>query len=374
MEISEWLTVLSEMAVFVAAAIVYLRGKESRKKGTRTKFMLVGVSFLVVAIATILFSFEETILLRTLQTIFWAVVMNLAISEMTRLSQLKYLNLILAFSAVSITGSINIETISLFLSLLMASMSFIVLVMFTGSYLRHGGILGFVGTLTGILLLITSRDIAAAYSYWFIPGLFLAISILSAAHVDVNFHRVKPHETKRINAGKEKRQGEAWSALMHLLVYVVITNLSIILAVVGLHELGHFLVGRELGCTGQAVFIDTLKTGPYTALSCPQGVPQNILALGGALLVLPFGLIFFLLRKYPERNFGFVIYGLGMIMSALDFSVAFAMASVLYVSIVAGILFIVVGEALLINTYIEYSALENDEQKERDNAEQQPEP
>ncbi|NIO45174.1 MAG: hypothetical protein GTN36_06530 [Candidatus Aenigmarchaeota archaeon] len=125
-------------------------------------------------------------------------------------------------------------------------------------------------------------------------------------------------------------------------------NLSILSVTLTLHESGHLYVGYLSGCNGRIILIDLENTKTYTEVKCNMPVNEVILSLGCFLFVIPFAILFLLLNM-PEKNFFYVILGLGLSTSSLDILGILNNDVVFYTLVTLGTFLVIYGEALLIN-------------------------
>lgn len=138
-------------------------------------------------------------------------------------------------------------------------------------------------------------------------------------------------------------------------LYFMLFNASILSITLTLHEMGHLYIGILNGCTGRIVMID-LKSSKansqtYTEIECDKPVNDSILSLGCYLFVIPFAILFLLLNM-PERNFFYVILGIGLSTSSLDIVGIINNDIIFYVLVTLGTFLIIYGESLLVNSRI----------------------
>ena len=131
-------------------------------------------------------------------------------------------------------------------------------------------------------------------------------------------------------------------------LYFILFNSSILSITVVLHEFGHLYIGYLGGCTGKVVLIDTVKNMTYTELQCQNIINGTLLSLGAFLFIIPLSILFLLLRM-PERNFFYVILGLGVSTSSLDILSIFNSSILFYALITFGTFLVIYGESILIN-------------------------
>ena len=128
-------------------------------------------------------------------------------------------------------------------------------------------------------------------------------------------------------------------------------NASILSVTLTLHEMGHLYIGTLNGCTGRIVLIDLKNDKTYTEIECDKPVNDFILSLGCYLFVIPFSILFLLLNM-PERNFFYVILGIGLSTSSLDIMGVLNNNIIFYILVTLGTFLIIYGESLLVNSRI----------------------
>jgi len=166
--------------------------------------------------------------------------------------------------------------------------------------------------------------------------------------------------SKRLKSSRNRdiKSASIWKSSMHLLSYIILLNIAIFFITIVLHEAGHLAVGHALGCSGGNIvltdLINPLPPGPYTNLICPVGIQQNMLLflyMSGFLFIVPFGLAFLSLKKFPEKNLTYLVLGSGFILGAMDiyyvsFSFIFS-----YLSVVVGLVLFCLGEIILVDEH-----------------------
>lgn len=135
-------------------------------------------------------------------------------------------------------------------------------------------------------------------------------------------------------------------APLSLMLYTILFNVLIISATLLLHEAGHFLTGIYAGCTNIKLVIIDSTLGTYTEMSCPHEQAFYFPLAGAFLLVLPFSLLFLLLKEFPERHFIWICLGFNLIIAVADFP---AFVPLQFFIFFLGVCLIVLGEILLID-------------------------
>lgn len=135
-----------------------------------------------------------------------------------------------------------------------------------------------------------------------------------------------------------------------IFIYIVLFNVAILCTSVILHEGGHYLVGTLLdGCEGVIILYDTQMFGPYTVLECPESVDVSLLYLTGLLLMIPYGLLFLILKEFPERHYFVIILGLSVFGASLDFQALTGSELVFIIRLIGGAVIFLIGEYLLLD-------------------------
>jgi hypothetical protein len=134
-------------------------------------------------------------------------------------------------------------------------------------------------------------------------------------------------------------------------LYFMLFNSSILSVTLTLHEMGHLYIGTLNDCIGRIVLIDLKSSKTYTEIECDKPVNDFILSLGCYLFVIPFSILFLLLNM-PERNFFYVILGIGLSTSSLDILGVLNNNIIFYILVTLGTFLIIYGESLLINSRI----------------------
>jgi len=134
-------------------------------------------------------------------------------------------------------------------------------------------------------------------------------------------------------------------------LYFMLFNASIFSLTISSHEIGHLYVGYLNGCTGRIILFDMKGSQTYTEIQCKEHISNITTALGSYLFVIPLSLLFLLLNT-PEKNFFYVIFGLGLSTSSLDIFGLINSDLVFYGLLTLGTLLVIYGEVLLVNSYI----------------------
>jgi hypothetical protein len=360
-----FLIMLSHAAIAAIAAMIFI---QKRRFDFRSSlyFLLIGASFFSMAAMNLLvflglpvpYHFE----ISAIHTLFWSLLFALIIARISGMNRLKSMTVLvlasifIAFS-VSMTGWV---LMAMFLGYYLSAISFFVLFVFSTRRVKNSGIYGqlaaFISTFLAIL------GISPMNAMWVVPNILLAVGFAYFMKFGLAFnHFVRPYKLELINRDGEGRIISPWKPFSYIFSYMLLLNITIFVTSTGLHEFGHLAVGRLLGCSGgTVVLIDLLNPslpGPYTSLLCPPSIQENIipfLGLSGFAFIIPFGLLFLLLRRFPEKNLSYVIFGMGFILASMDFLLIIPESIVLYASTVLGMAFICIGEIFLVNDYISY--------------------
>jgi len=127
---------------------------------------------------------------------------------------------------------------------------------------------------------------------------------------------------------------------------MIIMNIAILIATLTIHELGHALAGKFLGCANaKAVIYDSQSSNPYTELVC-QEKNQKAAYISGLMLTTLFGMSFLLFERKNEKIFSLIITSFGFFLAALDIVEVTGMSIMQYIFIFIGLSGLVIGQFL----------------------------
>lgn len=353
------LNTASEFLIFIATIIVFVQSKDKALPRHRIYLLIIGASFLLIGgmgLAAYPGQPVNIDKISAAQTLFWYSLLSITVAEIAGINRLKYLLLLVLSAAVLLPLSPNSVLALDVLAEFLGALSFFTLFIMARHRLKYAGFFGLAGALAGIMTDIALGNPASANSLVFVRNAFIILGLANLVKFGPRFEEFinPPKVVWSAFEGREKLK-EFLLPLVYLITYVSVLNIALMFATLSLHELGHFVAGSSMGCTGEIVLWNTFSPTPYTSMSCPPQTSATVLSAGGGLLVAPFGLVFFLLRRYPERNLGWIVYGLGISMSAFDISSVLGIKSIFYPAVILGAAMLCIGEALLINEYVSYS-------------------
>ncbi|MFH8092886.1 MAG: M50 family metallopeptidase [Candidatus Aenigmatarchaeota archaeon] len=126
---------------------------------------------------------------------------------------------------------------------------------------------------------------------------------------------------------------------------MIIINITILIATVSIHELGHAFVGKLIGCVNaKAVIYDSSSSNPYTELLCDKNISTTYLA--GLIFTTLFGLSFMFFDKNSQKALTLIIIGFGILLAALDMVEITGINLMKYVFIFFGLLSLVIGQVI----------------------------
>ncbi len=127
---------------------------------------------------------------------------------------------------------------------------------------------------------------------------------------------------------------------------MIIINIVILISTLSLHELGHALSGKILGCaSAKAVIFDTNYNNPYTELVC-QDSQQKTAYAAGFIITTFFGLTFLAFEDKKQRILSLVVIGFGIFLAALDIVEITGVSIMQYIFILFGLISLVIGQIL----------------------------
>lgn len=132
-----------------------------------------------------------------------------------------------------------------------------------------------------------------------------------------------------------------------IIFYIILLNITISITILNLQIYGHLFVGGLFGCPVGKIVFDVETGTAQTLLECNKAVPQFMQNASAFFFVLPFALLFLLIRGFPEMNLFFVILGLNMAFSQQNLAAMFGIPNIL--TSLVGIGLFIFGEMRIVN-------------------------
>jgi hypothetical protein len=139
---------------------------------------------------------------------------------------------------------------------------------------------------------------------------------------------------------------KAHSAIAKSLGKMMILGLVVVVSVVVLHEAGHYLAGRAIGCSNVEVVLLDSEYQTYTKMNCQN--PSNLMFLSGLVLILPLSVVLL----FFNRSYSLIIFGFNLLVSSSDFSYFPVLFS--QFAMITGFLTVMGGEASVVNYHLKY--------------------
>ncbi|MCK5233918.1 MAG: hypothetical protein KAJ91_03805 [Candidatus Aenigmarchaeota archaeon] len=343
---------ITDFALFLILALVSLQWTGREKARVRFYFSIMAVSFFFAgAYETAMLSSNVSAQFHYIHVLFSAMVFSFFAAEMCGIKKIKSVSVVLALVILLVSGSVNIVRMTYLVAVVINFISFFVLFEFAHGRMKTTGVLGLIATSFGAAIVFADVPSLTFERFWFVANIFFGASFAVLLYSSHNSKFLLPRNVRIVFDESKLSFSKAVKPLLYIILYLALMNVVLVFASLALHEAGHFFIGSMHSCTGEVVLFNSDNTGPYTMLSCPKDAPMNIINMAGFLFILPFAAMFFMLKKYPERNFGLIIVGIALVMSSLDFSAALP-ADIVRMIMLLGTLLLGIGEALLISAYI----------------------
>lgn len=140
---------------------------------------------------------------------------------------------------------------------------------------------------------------------------------------------------------------------LEILLFILVINSLVFLAVSLLHELGHAVLGTLSGCQGISVILDVQQISFYTMMECQAQISSLAVFWSSYILILPLSLAFLLLEDFKVTYLGYIMLG-GNIMGSVADAAVYSDAAILrYFLIIVGLALIIVGEDRMIETTVQ---------------------
>jgi len=347
-------TAISEILIFILCQLVFIQRRRQDFKAS-LYILLIGVSFLFTGYLFLMqalgFGLPFTPEIKIIQTVMVALLLILTVAKISGIKKIEFLIPLLFIPLITFFYNIGWQFITMSIALYISGIVFFILFLLSTREIKYSGLFGLAYIISLIIITLTS-GLQLIETVLFIPNILLLLAFTYFMRYGLEFnHFIHPHKFDM------KKSRNLWISFLRLMVYITLLNVSIFASSIVLHELGHLATGNFYGCEGgQIIIMDLLPEtpDPYTELTCPEPVQEIILALSGFFFVIPFGAVFLFLRRFPEKNFAYVIFGLAIQLGALDMLVALPYPYIPYVFMFVGMFIIALGELLLIYDYTEH--------------------
>ncbi|MBU0530237.1 MAG: hypothetical protein ABIH52_03060 [Candidatus Aenigmatarchaeota archaeon] len=345
------ISAISELLIFILCQLIFLQRKKQNFQAS-LYFMLIGASFLVTGylfmMSSIGFELPFTLEAKVLQIVWIAFFLILLLARISNIRKLEFLIPLLFVPLLVVFYNTPWQTITMSIAHYIIGIVFFILFILSTRKIKHSGLFGLAYVFSIILILLTS-GLSGLNEIIFIPNILLLIAFVYFIRYGLEFdHFVRPQKLKI------KLMRSPLLSFLRLIVYITLLNASILSASLVLHEAGHLTTGAIYGCQGGTIIILDLfpeTPDPYTELTCPEPIQEVILALSGFMFVIPFGIIFLFLRRFPEKNFAYVVFGMAISLGAQDMLLAFPFLYIPYIFMFVGTFIAALGELLLIYDY-----------------------
>lgn len=129
---------------------------------------------------------------------------------------------------------------------------------------------------------------------------------------------------------------------------MIILNIIVLITVLALHEFGHALGGKLIGCDEIKAVIFDSRNGAYTELNCKQNEEkQNIAYLSSLIFTGLFGLSFLTFDKKTQKSMIFVALGFGILLAGIDIVVVTGLEFMKQLFVLFGLTIMILGEILV---------------------------
>jgi len=126
---------------------------------------------------------------------------------------------------------------------------------------------------------------------------------------------------------------------------MIIINIAILISTLTIHELGHALAGKMLGCaSAKAIIFDSNSLNPYTELNCQKEEKTTYAA--GLLLTSIFGFSFLASETKSQKTLSLVIIGFGIFLASLDVVELTSLNFMQYIFMFSGLAVLISGQIL----------------------------
>lgn len=286
----------------------------------------------------------DFILMQVVLTTVGSVLILYSVYQITGNRNLVYLLIFFITAVFAINFSVRAFFITtLAVSYFLTMIVFLDLAIVSNYYLRIAGYFGLF--YAGASIAISSFILFGSESHrlpWFLPTI-LVFFVFYFINMDVSRLGI----IKRIVIGKTKKfQAINYFVVFgRFLVFVVSMNGFVLISSIAIHELGHALAAQYYGCENlKAVIYDVIA--PHTEFRCKFYYNDAVITMAGLAATMAVAIIFMLTGSKYTRDFSFLLFGYGLLISYSDYfeaGLSDNIAVILFVASLVCIMITVVG-------------------------------
>jgi hypothetical protein len=184
------------------------------------------------------------------------------------------------------------------------------------------------------------------HSLWFLPNMILAFLLflkLQRGHVCVTAEPEKHHIPLAVEVCKFS-------------FFVIALSVFLMLGTLGVHELGHSISAKALGCSHETSFGIGYAV---THVTCNSAFGSTIITLGGFVLTLIISMLMYFMGNDFAKRMSFLLIAFSILIAIDDFTALHMPYSVVVVAVLISALLIGFGISLVVKNYeLEYQRYE----------------
>lgn len=307
-------------------------------------FIIVGFSYLALAILSFLWFFEYLKFSQIEYSILYSVIIliqNIIFFKVIYMfSKNKKLYYILSMYLMIIPVlflSIGI-TLGLFL-ILSFLFSLLIFIYFTSRDDEYQKV-GYVGIFYSVASMITSLlflfDIGSQYIYS-IGSIIILIYLFKVFIYDIKKYPI-------FQIKKSKKRSYFISMMRHLIFIITITNF-VFIGTVGIHEFGHFGAAQIYGCADSSIVYD--GSFFHTTMLCADSSNSFIISIAGIALPLFVAFLLIIIGGKFIQEIGLLMIGFDLLSGSRDLKSVNSPEILIFISLFVGFLFLIYGIFLL---------------------------
>lgn len=347
---------LSQVAVSVASLLLALRLGKEKKSMLKKPFFLLSGAFLVVALINISWSFGAISISEAdnmvIGPIFNLIFLGVWFYAGAVISGHRHIYYIIPIFIMSINAFLlfnNLAVISDVITGLVLVGVFFHLGFVDNDIVKK---MSFAGMAYGLLLAVTSvisyaAGIVHTNSFWFIPNiavLYLIYLFWQDSNVHARIHTARKHHIPVI------------AEVFKIGFFILSISIFIMLGTLGVHELGHSLAAKSLGCS-HATSFGIGKA--VTHIKCESASGSTFIALAGFILTILISLLIYFMGNDFAKRIAHMMFGFSILIAVDDFTVLSMPYSAITALVIISSIFIGYSIVRIVNNYeLEYSNYE----------------
>lgn len=303
----------------------------------------------------------DALLLMALFYVLLSLLILLLMYKITENSRIPFMFLLYSISVIGLFQTfVKFQHFMLIISNLLLLILFLDTAIFSKKYFRIASIFGIVHSLFVVLLAMVAEDFAMMW--WFIPNMLIAGFFL-LAYLDKD-----RYSSMKIETITRPLIAPFQILFIKYILYVFALIGFMLISTVAIHESGHGIAAKLLGCSYAKIVLYDFVSTPHTEILCPAGYNSFMITMAGLLITSIIAAIFW----FTEPKFSHIsslMFSIGLLITYKDFKDLGLSETILVILQIIAVILVVVSIARVAVAYLNTSGIVEKIEKEEEPAE-----